>query len=782
MQDPGHLPAPENGGSNALEGFAYQAQSALCSVMEMLAGGDVRHVTCEHFEDVLVARADRRVPGGVGMWDFQQIKSRKTSGTWTLSRVLASGALVSLLRTHRVLKENEELTYCLTVGVEGKLSSDSDVRAVAVGRGGDAAERLDKIAAHLGAESAEVAQFLRLLRIQELPERDDLERRNRDALFALAPHLRAAEAETLHKDLLDHVVLAMRGRLGPRWQVLVTQPDLPEAVQRKRLTPRTLRDVALRLTRLDLADYVRASRLAAQTHPYPGAESAGMLSLSSVYMPRRLHRITAESRQADPAAADESPGDAADASVLLGRAPVSLVLAGPGGGKSSLLRAVHGESIERWPAREGQGLLGVMVSAAALLGSPLPQALASAATERLAPFALQRPLSDELFLSRPAPGVCWLVLVDGLDEITDPKDRQDLLRTLKNFAAASDPVYRFVVATRPLPERDLRILGDAVPRYQLVPFSPGELFSAARRILDGLGVPDSREAARRFVTVLDDAHLTDFACNPLMATMLCQLYAKDPGQALPASRGALYAKFTDLLHHRMIGRGQSGVRSQAEAALTRFGPTALAHAHDLLDQLPDTIDSLASAPAPAGEASWVDALARLGSARPPRAGPEDDWKSFLASALERSGLLTRAGDGFAFLHPTLQEYCAACHIARTPSAHAAELARLLAPWTKDSGNPWGAPLDTASYIGFLIDPGTASPTDPGSTRQHPRVSADRHPADAGHPPRRPVETPGPEGRAGHGNSEHGSRQRRHLTHLGGDRAGGTGPCHGPHST
>lgn len=224
--------------------------------------------------------------------------------------------------------------------------------------------------------------------------------------------------------------------------------------------------------------------------------------------------------------------------------------------------------------------------------------------------------------------------------------------------------------------------------------------------------------ASRFVHVLDDAHLTDFACTPLMATMLCQLYAADPGQSLPDTRGALYAKFTDLLHRRMSGGDLSGVRSQAEATLGRFGPTAVSQAHDLLDQLPDMIDRLAFELRSGSEASWISALAALDSARRPRAVPEDDWNGFLASALRRSGLLTRSGDGFAFLHQTLQEYCAARHIARDPSSHAAELDRLLGPWKEDWGtNPWGAPLDTASYIGFLIDPGTASPTDAATALQ-----------------------------------------------------------------
>ncbi|GAA2679575.1 hypothetical protein GCM10009864_59840 [Streptomyces lunalinharesii] len=714
MQDPGHLPAPDDTGSATEERFAYQAQGGLRAVMEMLAGGGVLHVTCEHFEDVLVARTDGTVPGGAALWDFQQIKSREGQKNWTLFGVLRSKALASLLRTHQVLREHQDLTYVLTVGVEGVLSSDADVRAVAQGRGGDSAERLDRIARYLGANAAETAGFLRLVRIEELPDRYELERRNRDALFDLAPHLRVGEAEAMHADLLNRVRLAMGGRLGPHWQALVTRLNVPERVLRKRLTPQKLRDVALRLDRLDLADYVlRASRRAAQIHPYPGAESLSMPSLSSVYVPQRLQRITPESGQPSGRAADRSADDVAGAAALPGRAPVCLVLAGPGGGKSSLLRAVQADSAERWPAPGGQGLLGVTVPATALLGSPLPSALAAAATRQLATFALQRTLSDELFLNRPAPGACWLVLVDGLDEITDRDDRQNLLHTLTNFASEPDPLYRFVVASRPLPEKELRVLGPDVPRYQVMPFSRSELSEAARRILDSLGIPDSRDAAGRFVRVLDDAYLTDFALTPLMATMLCQLYAADPGQSLPDTRGALYAKFTDLLHRRMSGRDQSGVRSQAEAALARFGPTAMSRAHDLLDQLPETIDSLAFGHHSGSEASWAAALAALDDARRPRAVPEDDWNEFLSSVLGRSGLLTRAGDGFTFLHQTFQEHCAARHLARDPTSHARELNRLLGPWKEDGGtNPWGAPLDTASYIGFLIDPGTAPPTDP----------------------------------------------------------------------
>lgn len=169
MQDPGCLPAPDDTGSATEERFTYQAQAALRGVLEMLAGGGVVHVTCEHFEDVLVARADGAVTGDVVLWDFQQIKSREKQDSWTLSKVLRSKALASLLRTHRALHEHRDLPYVLTVGVEGPLSAEADVRAVAQGRGGDSTERLDRIARHLDADAAETAEFLRLVRIEELP-------------------------------------------------------------------------------------------------------------------------------------------------------------------------------------------------------------------------------------------------------------------------------------------------------------------------------------------------------------------------------------------------------------------------------------------------------------------------------------------------------------------------------------------------------------------------------------------------------------------------------------
>jgi len=59
VADPREILAPDNTGSANEKRSTFQANLALYSVLRMLAGLDVLHVTCEHTEDVVVARDPR---------------------------------------------------------------------------------------------------------------------------------------------------------------------------------------------------------------------------------------------------------------------------------------------------------------------------------------------------------------------------------------------------------------------------------------------------------------------------------------------------------------------------------------------------------------------------------------------------------------------------------------------------------------------------------------------------------------------------------------------------
>ena len=98
----------------------------------------------------------------------------------------------------------------------------------------------------------------------------------------------------------------------------------------------------------------------------------------------------------------------------------------------------------------------------------------------------------EFFRDPPLPGIRWLVLIDGLDEITDPVRRRTVLNMLAGVRE-SDPGghYRFVIATRPLPDLELTgvVLGPNVLRYELLPLSGEQLPDFAKGWFTALGLP-----------------------------------------------------------------------------------------------------------------------------------------------------------------------------------------------------------------------------------------------------------------------------------------------------
>ncbi|MFL1897547.1 NACHT domain-containing protein [Streptomyces tauricus] len=398
---------------------------------------------------------------------------------------------------------------------------------------------------------------------------------------------------------------------------------------------------------------------------------------------------------------------------------ISLILGGPGGGKSSLLRTHLTRLVEQWLAGRGGAAVPVLVPAAALGGVPLNQALASAASAELASHGLVDELSAEFFAIPPQRGVRWLVLVDGLDEIADVTARQRVLRTVKRVAHGEDAdLYRFVVTTRPLPETEFDELDHRSHlRYDLLPFATEDLATVASGWFRTL-LPDPDAAAERFVQMLTRTHLLQLARIPLMASMLCQLHAAAPDRPLPSSRSQIYRDFSTLLHKRQHALIPAGIQPQHRAGVDRYGRNAQKGTERVLDHLHDLIAHLAAERRNGNTSPALDIVELQSEARCPKRVPPDEWRAFLSSCLLSSGLLTlRAGEP-DFLHQTLLEYLAARHAAGDPHVLAQALHEIFdrsttyrrstrvppgvrrRPWHRRWY--WNAPGDP-SYVGFLLD-------------------------------------------------------------------------------
>ncbi|MEV6763530.1 trypsin-like peptidase domain-containing protein [Streptomyces sp. NPDC051105] len=457
----------------------------------------------------------------------------------------------------------------------------------------------------------------------------------------------------------------------------------------------------------DLERYLRAARLAATEHPYPGVVPGTMPPLSHIYVRQQV-----VSRNSP---AEESAGNAGlMASGLLPASPpqpadevltgdgACLVVGGPGGGKSSLLRTRLTHGATRWlDGTADPGPAPVLVPAAALVGAPLSRALAGTVNAQLHRYGLTSPLPDTFFEDRPAPGHGWLVLVDGLDEITSVSGREDVLRTV---AHAGDQ-YAFVVATRPVREAEQGILDPQVPRYELEPFRTDELEHVATGWFRALDVTEPEQTAQKFLRTLHAMGLIDLARVPLTMSMLCQLHANAPTEPLPRGRGAIYRGFVDLLRERQYA---AGAVEQARAALRQYGSDAEAGAERTVQNLRPILADLAHRLLFAVEHEGrpaLDAVQDHECAERPAAVPERRWREFLESVLCGTGLLTRRSDDLVFTHQTFLEYFAARHAVgdekRLRVVFRETFLRSARP-RRPFGKRW-APPDHDPFGGFLLD-------------------------------------------------------------------------------
>ncbi|WP_327332450.1 trypsin-like peptidase domain-containing protein [Streptomyces anulatus] len=428
-----------------------------------------------------------------------------------------------------------------------------------------------------------------------------------------------------------------------------------------------------------LRAYLDAAERAAQSHPYPGVVPGNVSPpLSTVYVSQhaRLPGLLDEEERVPAAVVVEHHAD-------------SLVIGGPGAGKSSLLRSLVQACVAQWGGgrqRDTQRrttsstvslLVPVYLQAADLVPDrPLAEVLEAAVRSDVGRYSPLEEWPAGFPRGRPTAHAHWLLLIDGLDELLATGQRQAVLAKLAAIRAA-DPnaaTYRCVLATRPVPE--LALPGS--PHWQaepfdLLPFDARQLREFAARWMTALGVPDAEGVAERFVVQFGERHREALVRVPLMATMLCQLYADRPKLSLPTARHEVYQAFVDLLESRQYSDAATGIVAQLRRAAAKFGSDAVKAAETLPAQMVNLAGQVAAAWLAGEPSSAVDLVAIRTKEQRPRGLPAQAWRGILAETLRRSGLFTeRAGD-LVFIHQTLLEFLAARHIARDGRRTDAEL-------------------------------------------------------------------------------------------------------------
>ncbi|MFJ9697054.1 NACHT domain-containing protein [Kitasatospora sp. NPDC101183] len=327
---------------------------------------------------------------------------------------------------------------------------------------------------------------------------------------------------------------------------------------------------------------------------------------------------------------------------VLGRHAHLLVTGEPGAGKSTLTSHLTWCLARIWlretssaEAPTTEPVVPLRIAARTLADSTdsWSETLCKAVRQCMGPTLVADP-EPGIFAGR-VQGARWLVLVDGLDEVTDRQARTAIIRTIAQHAKP-DSAYRFLVTTRPLPESELAPLRRAAfTGYRMEPFSPGELADFATKWFRAQEVEDVEEAAGRFLRETEDGRLSELVANPLLATIAAVSATLDPQQALPTNRLSLYRRFFDYLLRRSADSG-SWSRAAKEELLEALGRHRI------------------ESDGPLEEAAlrWAREHGR----------PDDPQE--LCELLLASGLLVRQGDSVRFLHHSFAEYLAARSYAR----------------------------------------------------------------------------------------------------------------------
>lgn len=337
----------------------------------------------------------------------------------------------------------------------------------------------------------------------------------------------------------------------------------------------------------------------------------------------------------------------------------AVLLGAPGTGKSTACRALMLRH-----ARDPERRVPFLISArefAAVIPPVRPVADHIAHTVES---VFQVPVPDGAITRLLAEGRA-LVIIDGLDEL--PAAAARATAAIIELFCREFPAAQVLVTARPLGYMQVQLDPERFQPYQLTGFSRAQVTEYVHRWLS----PGSDEASERWLAafVTETDWLQEISANPLLLTMICQLYVSTG--SIPRNRADLLARMSALL---ISGWDQiRGIGMEPAAAVA---PALQYMACQMLDEgLPEITGHHA-----------LSLLTRfLAEALQIPGQAASTAQSILDYSRDRTWILRQVGrtsDGdalYQFTHLTFMEYLAASYLADSPDTARQLALRLTAP-------------------------------------------------------------------------------------------------------
>jgi formylglycine-generating enzyme required for sulfatase activity len=317
-------------------------------------------------------------------------------------------------------------------------------------------------------------------------------------------------------------------------------------------------------------------------------------------------------------------------------------------------------------------------------------------------------------LHKELMGVGGLVLLDGLDEVSDAENQRiQIKQAIEDFANTFLRCHILVTSrTYAYQHQDWRL--NSFTATVLAPFSRGQIAAFVERWYAHIGElrhlqPEDAQGRAELLkhAIFSSDRLRALTERPLLLTLTASLHAWRGG-SLPERREELYADAVDLLldwwESQRVTRDAHGNIVLTQPSLTEWLRVDREKVRALLNEV--AFEAHASQPTLVGPADIAEStlVTRL-----LYINENEDVKPRLLVAYlsQRAGLLLPRGvKNYTFPHRTFQEYLAACYLTD------AEYPDLIAELTRQDPNRWRevtllagakAARGTASAIWQLVD-------------------------------------------------------------------------------
>ncbi len=415
-----------------------------------------------------------------------------------------------------------------------------------------------------------------------------------------------------------------------------------------------------------------------------------------------------------------------DMSRLLPVSPRMVIIGGPGCGKTTFLHLIAGSVAQAIrlnktkPVADKLGLveplpLPVVVSLSEFnryrrrqhqTHDPRQGTLIRFVSHNLIRQQAALRLPDDFFERLLLQGRTCLLLLDGLDEVANERERVLVARAVENLAY-NDGVRQIVVTSRTRAYQGQAVLPEEFRAAAVQPMTPEQVDALAARWC--AAVYDETEASQetkrlqeaiggleRLREARNEPRLAD---TPLMVTIIAIVHYNQ--RRLPEQRAELYEKCVEVL----LSEGNKPA-TEATFELADWGGS-LAEKRGLLGYLAyEMMQAGEDAGRQVSEKQLKGWLKPRLARRYGEAEVETQLSTFIRAMRERESLLDERGGSYQFTHLTFQEFLCAYHLAenvRDPQKIAAflvEHGRIAEPWWRETV------LLTAGYLG-LKSPETA---------------------------------------------------------------------------